>query len=256
MAYVAGTLLGCLAGTVGNTREFEIKPGWCEPAVLWVAIVGDSGTMKSPALDCAAQSLKRRQAKMIEQYKAARAAYGEDLEDYKAAYDQWKKTGRNQGKPRPVEPTEPVCQRICCSDTTVEALADRCYRMNDIAAPLASGSFKADAMAVVPCTMKTLSGIANSFADNLLVRAADVMLKERRRLVLVPRETPLHLGHLRLMIRVAEMGAVVMPPNPAFYHRPVSVEEIVDQTVNRVLDLLGVELDADLFRRWDGPDRS
>jgi len=138
----------------------------------------------------------------------------------------------------------------------VEALADRCYRMNDIAAPLASGSFKADAMAVVPCTMKTLSGIANSFADNLLVRAADVMLKERRRLVLVPRETPLHLGHLRLMIRVAEMGAVVMPPNPAFYHRPVSVEEIVDQTVNRVLDLLGVELDADLFRRWDGPDRS
>ena len=112
------------------------------------------------------------------------------------------------------------------------------------------------AMAVVPCSMKTLSGIANSFADNLLARAADVMLKERRRLVLVPRETPLHLGHLRLMTRVAEMGAVVMPPNPALYHRPVSVEEIVDQTVNRILDLLGVELETDLFRRWDGPDRS
>ena len=100
--------------------------------------------------------------------------------------------------------------------------------------------------------MKTLSGIANSYADNLLIRAAEVALKDRRRLVLVPRETPLHLGHLRLLVRVAEMGAVVMPPVPAFYHRPETVEEIVDQTVNRILDLLDIELDNDLFQRWEG----
>ena len=135
----------------------------------------------------------------------------------------------------------------------VEALADRVYRVGDIAAAVASGSFKTSAMVVVPCSMKTLSGIANSYADNLLIRAAEVALKDRRRLVLVPRETPLHLGHLRLLVRVAEMGAVVMPPVPAFYHRPETVEEIVDQTVNRILDLLDIELDNDLFQRWAGP---
>jgi 4-hydroxy-3-polyprenylbenzoate decarboxylase len=135
----------------------------------------------------------------------------------------------------------------------VEALADRVYRVGDIAAAVASGSFKTSAMVVVPCSMKTLSGIANSYADNLLIRAAEVALKDRRRLVLVPRETPLHLGHLRLLVRVAEMGAVVMPPVPAFYHRPETVEEIVDQTVNRILDLLDIELENDLFRRWEGP---
>ena len=135
----------------------------------------------------------------------------------------------------------------------VEILADRCHRVGDIAASIASGSFKTSAMVVVPCSMKTLSGIANSYADNLLIRAAEVALKDRRRLVLVPRETPLHLGHLRLMVRVAEMGAVVMPPVPAFYHRPETVEEIVDQTVNRILDIFGIELDDDLFRRWEGP---
>ena len=135
----------------------------------------------------------------------------------------------------------------------VEALADRVYRVGDIAAAVASGSFKTSAMVVVPCSMKTLSGIANSYADNLLIRAAEVALKDRRRLVLVPRETPLHLGHLRLLVRVAEMGAVVMPPVPAFYHRPETVEEIVDQTVNRILDLLDIELEDDLFRRWEGP---
>lgn len=134
----------------------------------------------------------------------------------------------------------------------VEALADRVYRVGDIAASVASGSFKTSAMVVVPCSMKTLSGIANSYADNLLIRAAEVALKDRRRLVLVPRETPLHLGHLRLLVRVAEMGAVVMPPVPAFYHRPETVEEIVDQTVNRILDLLDIELDNDLFQRWEG----
>ena len=91
--------------------------------------------------------------------------------------------------------------------------------------------------------MKTVSGIAHSYTDNLLLRAADVVLKDRRRLVLVPRETPLHLGHLRLLTQVTEMGAIVMPPTPAFYHRPQKIEEIVDQTVNRVLDLLEIELD-------------
>lgn len=136
----------------------------------------------------------------------------------------------------------------------VERLADHCHRNSDVAAPLASGSFTTSGMVVVPCSMKTLSGIANSYADNLLIRAAEVVLKERRRLVLVPRETPLHLGHLRLLVRVAEMGAVVMPPMPAFYHRPESVEDIVDQTVNRILDVLEIKLDRDLFRRWEGPD--
>lgn len=135
----------------------------------------------------------------------------------------------------------------------VEALADHCYRVGDIAAAIASGSFKTSAMVVVPCSMKTLSGIANSYADNLLIRAAEVVLKDQRRLVLVPRETPLHLGHLRLLVKVAEMGAVVMPPFPAFYHRPETVGEIVDQTVNRILDLLDVELEDDLFPRWTGP---
>jgi len=135
----------------------------------------------------------------------------------------------------------------------VEALADAAYGNGDIAAAVASGSFRTDAMVVVPCSMKTLSGIANSHADSLIVRAADVALKDRRRLVLVPRETPLHLGHLRLLVTAAEMGAVVLPPMPAFYHRPATVEEIVDQTVNRIVDLLDIELDEDLFRRWNGP---
>jgi 4-hydroxy-3-polyprenylbenzoate decarboxylase len=135
----------------------------------------------------------------------------------------------------------------------VEKLADSVYRPGDIAAPISSGSFKTMGMVVAPCSMKTVSGIANSYTDNLLLRAADVVLKDRRRLVLVPRETPLHLGHLRLLTQVTEMGAIVMPPTPAFYHRPQKIEEIVDQTINRVLDLLDIELDRDLFERWQGP---
>ncbi len=135
----------------------------------------------------------------------------------------------------------------------IEGLADRSYRVGDIASAIASGSFVTTAMVVVPCSMKTLSGIANSYADNLLIRAAEVTLKDRRPLVLVPRETPLHLGHLRLLVKVAELGAVVMPPMPAFYHRPETVGEIVDQTVNRILDVLGIELEEDLFPRWTGP---
>jgi len=134
----------------------------------------------------------------------------------------------------------------------VESMADHVYKPGDIGASISSGSFRASGMIVAPCSIKTLSGIATSYADNLLVRAADVTLKDRRPLVLMVRETPLHLGHLRLLVQVAEMGAVVMPPMSAFYHRPVTLEEVIDQTVNRALDLLGVELPQDLFRRWDG----
>ncbi len=134
----------------------------------------------------------------------------------------------------------------------VEALADVPYRFNDVAAALASGSFKTMGMVVVPCSMKTLSGIASSFSENLLLRAADVTLKDRRRLVLVPRETPLHLGHLRLMAQVTEMGAVLVPPMPAFYHHPQTLDDIINQTVNRILDVLDIELTQDLFDRWNG----
>ena len=135
----------------------------------------------------------------------------------------------------------------------VEALADRVYRPGDIAAAISSGSFRSAGMVVAPCAMKTASGIAMSYSDNLLLRAADVTLKDRRRLVLLVRETPLHLGHLRLLVQLAEMGAVVMPPVPAFYHRPATLDAVIDQTLNRVLDLLDIELDRDLFRRWQGP---
>lgn len=131
-------------------------------------------------------------------------------------------------------------------------LANVVYRFRDIAAAIASGSFKTDGMIVVPCSMKTLAGIANSFSDNLLLRAADVVLKDRRRLILVARETPLHLGHLRLMTQVTEMGAIVTPPMPAFYHKPQTIDDIVNQTVNRVLDLADIELPQDMFQRWQG----
>ncbi len=136
----------------------------------------------------------------------------------------------------------------------VEALATRVHPFHDLAAPIASGSFKAAGMVVIPCSMKTLSGIANSYDDNLLVRAADVTLKERRPLVLVARETPLHLGHLRLMERVVENGAILVPPMPAFYTKPTTIDEIVNQTVGRVLDLLGVAHEG-LFKRWEGPEK-
>ena len=140
-----------------------------------------------------------------------------------------------------------------CSVAQVEALADRSYRPGDIAAAVSSGSFKTAGMVVVPCSMKTVSGIAMSYSDNLLLRAADVVLKDRRKLVLLVRETPLHLGHLRLMVQVAELGAIIMPPLPAFYHHPTTLDDIINQTVNRVLDILDVDLDQDLFRRWQGP---
>lgn len=132
----------------------------------------------------------------------------------------------------------------------VEALASVVYHERDLAAPISSGSFPTDGMVVAPCSMKTLSAIALSYSDNLAVRAADVTLKERRRLVLVPRETPLHLGHLRRMVEVTEMGAVVLPPVPAFYHRPRTVEDIVDHTVGKILDLFAIP--HQLYRRWSG----
>jgi flavin prenyltransferase len=135
----------------------------------------------------------------------------------------------------------------------VEGLADVTYRINDIAAAISSGSYATIGMVVVPCSMKTLAGIAFSLSDNLLLRAADVTLKERRRLVVVARETPLHLGHLRLMTQVTELGGLIMPPMPAFYHRPQSLAELIDQTVNRVLDQFGIVLPEDLFKRWSGP---
>jgi 4-hydroxy-3-polyprenylbenzoate decarboxylase len=136
----------------------------------------------------------------------------------------------------------------------VEALADRVYNLNDLAAAISSGSYKTMGMVVIPCTIKTLSGIAHAYSDNLILRAADVVLKDRRRLVLVLRETPLHLGHIRLMAQVTEMGAIVMPPMPAFYHHPKTIDDIINQTINRVLDLLDIELAQDLFKRWQGPD--
>ncbi|RMH00150.1 MAG: UbiX family flavin prenyltransferase [Chloroflexi bacterium] len=134
----------------------------------------------------------------------------------------------------------------------VSALADVTYRFRDIAAAISSGSFQTTGMVIIPCSMKTLAGIAYSFSDNLLLRAADVVLKERRRLVIVPRETPLHLGHLRLMVQVTEMGAIIAPPMPAFYHRPRTLDDVINQTVNRVLDLLEISLPQDLFLRWQG----
>jgi len=136
-----------------------------------------------------------------------------------------------------------------------ETLASTIYKPGDVAASISSGSFTTVGMVVVPCSMKTLSGITNSYADNLLTRAADVVLKERRKLVLVARETPLHLGHLRLMARVTEMGAIVMPPVPAFYHRPRTIQDIVDSTISRILDLLDIELDIELVDRWQGSPR-
>jgi len=135
----------------------------------------------------------------------------------------------------------------------VMELADVQYSIKNIAASISSGSFKTMGMVVVPCSMKTLSGIAMSFSDNLLLRAADVTLKDRRPLVLLPREAPLHLGHLRLMVQVSEMGAILLPPMPAFYHRPKTVDDIINQTINRVLDVLKIELEHDLFDRWTGP---
>jgi 4-hydroxy-3-polyprenylbenzoate decarboxylase len=135
----------------------------------------------------------------------------------------------------------------------VRALADVVYPNKDVGAAVASGSFRTRGMIVAPCTVKTLSAIANSFSYNLVVRAADVTLKERRTLVLMVRETPLHKGHLDLMSRAADCGAVILPPMPAFYHRPASIMDIVHQSIGKALDHVGIE--HQLFKRWSGRDR-
>ena len=133
----------------------------------------------------------------------------------------------------------------------VEAMADFVYDHKNMAASVSSGSFLTRAMVVIPCTIKSLSGIANSYNENLLVRAADVTLKEKRKLVLVVRETPLHIGHLRLMTKAAEMGAHLLPPVPSFYHQPKTLGDIIDQTIGKVFDYVGIE--HDLFKRWGEP---
>jgi len=132
----------------------------------------------------------------------------------------------------------------------VEALADVVYRNRDVGAAIASGSFQSDGMIVAPCSMKTLAAVALGLSDNLIARAADVVLKERRRLVLMVRETPFNLAHLRNMTSVTEMGGIVFPPLPSFYQHPASIDEMVDHSVARVLDLVGVE--HTLAPRWTG----
>jgi len=130
----------------------------------------------------------------------------------------------------------------------IRALADHVHAFKDIGASVSSGSFRSDGMLVAPCSIKTLSGIANSYADQLIVRAADVCLKERRKLVLMLRETPLHAGHIELMARATQAGAIIMPPVPAFYARPKTLDEMIDHSVGRALDLFG--LDTGTVSRW------
>jgi 4-hydroxy-3-polyprenylbenzoate decarboxylase len=132
----------------------------------------------------------------------------------------------------------------------VKRLASFSYDIGDIGARISSGSFQTDGMVVAPCTVKTMSAIANSYSENLLIRVGDVTLKERRPLLLLVRETPLHIGHLRNMERLCEMGAIIMPPAPSFYHRPQTIQDVVDYTVGRMLDLFGIE--HSLSRRWPG----
>lgn len=133
----------------------------------------------------------------------------------------------------------------------VEALADVVHRHGDLAAPISSGSYPVDAMIVVPCSVRSAAAIAHSLDDNLLVRAADVTLKERRRLVVALRESPLHLGHLRTLTQLVEIGAVVAPLMPGFYGRPETIDELVDHTVGRLLDLVGIGAEG-LAHRWQG----
>ena len=134
----------------------------------------------------------------------------------------------------------------------VRELADHDYDVRDIGAAVSSGSFRISGMVVLPCSIKTLAGIANCYADDVISRAADVCLKEYNPLILCVRETPLHLGHLRLMTRAAEIGARIVPLMPAFYHRPQTVDDIINQGVNRLLDQLDISLEQDLFERWQG----
>ena len=132
----------------------------------------------------------------------------------------------------------------------VEEMASFSYAQDDMTAPISSGSFLTEGMVVIPCAIKSLSGIANSFNTNLLVRAADVTLKEKRRLILVVRETPLHMGHLELMKKAALMGAIILPPIPSFYHQPKSIQDIIDHIIGKILDHFKIE--HQLYKRWSG----
>jgi polyprenyl P-hydroxybenzoate/phenylacrylic acid decarboxylase-like protein len=142
-----------------------------------------------------------------------------------------------------------LCMEIGTSAVKrVQRLADALYHNNDLAAPISSGSFLTDGMMIAPCSAKTLSAVAHGYGDNLLHRAADVALKDRRKLVLLFRETPLHLGHIENMALVTRMGAVVLPPVPAFYHKPATIADLVDHTIGKVLDLFSLE--HNLYQRW------
>ena len=136
----------------------------------------------------------------------------------------------------------------------VEALADFVHDINNVGASISSGSFRTEGMVIAPCSMKSMGGIAHSVGGDLLVRAADVILKERKKLVLLARETPLHLGHLESMVALTRMGAVIFPPVPAFYHRPKTLDDVINQTVTRVLDQFGI--DVNLFERWSDEQMS
>jgi 4-hydroxy-3-polyprenylbenzoate decarboxylase len=136
----------------------------------------------------------------------------------------------------------------------IEKMAHVVHNIRNIAASISSGSFRTEGMIIAPCSMRTLSGIVHSNSDNLLLRAADVVLKERRRLVVLPRETPLHTGHCRLMYEASQMGVILFPPVPAFYTRPKSIDDILNNTIGRVLDLFGIE--SGLVKRWAGSPES
>ena len=136
----------------------------------------------------------------------------------------------------------------------VKELADACYDVDDIGSRLSSGSFRRDGMVIAPCSMKTLSALANSYTDNLITRSGDITLKERKKLVLLTRETPLHLGHLRNMEKVTEMGGIILPPVPAFYPKPKTISDIIDYTVGRVLDIFDIK--HNLMPRWAGLDKA
>lgn len=143
-----------------------------------------------------------------------------------------------------------IAHELKMTKRELERLASYVYDVNDVSAPIVSGSFKTDGMIVIPCSMKTLAGIAQGYSENLILRAADVTLKEKRKLILVPRETPLSMVHLRNMLDLASQGVLVLPAMPAYYHQPKKLEDIVDFIVGKALDLLGVE--HELFKRWSG----
>ena len=147
-----------------------------------------------------------------------------------------------------------IAHELGTTKESLEKLADHFYEVDDWSSPIVSGSFETDGMVIVPCSMKTLAGIASGFAENVILRAADVMLKEKRKLILVPRETPLNSIHLRNMLELANQGAIIIPSMPAFYHKPKSVEALVDFVVGRILDVLGLE--HNLYMRWQDIQKS